>query len=226
MEKKYAKLKLAILAFLVCLIVAGCYTSSSTSGSGENPSTKKDGFVKKPLSRKLIDDYKITIEDLALVQYYIKDALTLHKEKKYVEKDHSGDLSLKVRPQVKPEMVTINRDMPGFAVRIYRRWQEEGSILKKLENSISPKRDEILLRVSFEEDSPNKFITFQPDESDSGRYVIQTTDNDSTILYGGEKYYAHAKLDSNFLLLKISIEETNIHKPIRSEAGGLILGRK
>jgi hypothetical protein len=205
--------------------MAGCYTSSSTSNQGATASLEKPKFVKRPLTKKLIDKYKLTIEDLSQVQYFLKDSLIIKKRKEEVKKSSTNDLDLAVMLHVQPEMVIIGKETPGFAVRIYKKWQEEGSIFKKLENSISSERENIIMRVSFEENNPSKFITFEPANTDSGEYVIQTVANDSAIFYAGAKYYGGKGVHDNALLFNVWIQDTETDEPIQNIAGGLRLRR-
>jgi hypothetical protein len=201
------------------------FCSSGVQTVAKSPE-ETDEFVLMPLSRSFIEKYKLTMEDLSQVQYFLKDSLLLDKKKEDVSKAITDDLKLEVTPTYASEMVIISEKKPGFAVRIYRKWQEEGSLLKKLENSISPNREDIVLRVCFDENDPNKFVSFQPAGTDSGEYVIQPYENESTLMYGGSKYKSRKNLEENRLLFYVSFKDTKTEPLKEHVARGLRLERK
>ena len=164
-----------IIATLILCLFCTCYSPQN------KPEENNDPFKRVPLTVGIIQNYSITLEELSQLQYYIKDSLVIVKSDSEMIKELNDNFQLKAGLNPSRNEITIAANKPGMAVLVYRRWQEEAHILKRLVNFIARGRNDIMLRVSFNDD-PNKYLTFEP--NNKGEYQPIFDINLSKVKYG------------------------------------------
>jgi hypothetical protein len=149
-------------------------------------SKKQDYFKSIVLTTEVIEKYDLSLEELSQLQYFLGDTLILKNQDSTMSKQITDDLALTAQSNKEENYIFLQKNTPGIAVRVYKLWQEDGNnIFQKLDNILSRKRNEIIMRVSFNND-PSNYLVYQP--NGKGLYTVKTEKDSTSVRYGAKKY--------------------------------------